>query len=634
MCGIAGLWAPDHSDPEGRVAAMVRALHHRGPDSQGRWHAPDAGPCFGHARLAIVDLSAQGHQPMLSASGRYAITFNGEIYNHQALRRELGALPWRGHSDTESLLAAIERWGIEAALQRVVGMFAFGLWDRESKTLTLARDRLGEKPLYYTCGSRGFAFASELKALKGVEGVDLALDPEALGLYMQLGQVPAPLSIHRGIRKLAPGTLLTLGRAYGKPGFTRYWQRPAAAPDADTLSDAEAIEQLEVLLEQSVCGQLMSDVPLGAFLSGGVDSSLVTALMQRASRRPVRSFSIGFNEAEFDESPQARAVARHLGTEHTELHVTSADAIALVPDLPRLYDEPFADSSQIPTLLLSQLTRRHVTVALSGDGGDELFGGYNRHVAAARLWPFAARVPAALRRPLARGLAAVPASWWDAASARLRCLGVVGAPSALGEKLSKLAALLAARDATDAYLSTLMQWHDPGQLLGREVARPMLPAARGATLAEQMMTWDLQGYLPDDILVKVDRASMAHSLETRVPLLDHRLVEFALRTPLHRKIRDGRSKWLLREVLYRHVPRTLIERPKQGFAIPLDRWLRGPLRDWAESLLAPSALQRSGWLQPAPITSVWQEHLSGQRNHQQRLWNVLMFQAWLQLPTE
>lgn len=632
MCGIAGLWAPNHPDPRNRVAAMVRTLHHRGPDSQGQWSAPDAGPCFGHARLSVVDLSAQGHQPMLSASGRYAITFNGEIYNHQALRHDLGVHPWRGHSDTESLLAAIERWGVRAALQRAVGMFAFGLWDHELKTLTLARDRLGEKPLYYAHGERGFAFASELKALRSVEGVDLSLDPHALGLYLQLGQVPAPLSIHRGIRKLAPGTLMALQHAGGEPELEPYWRLPSAPAQTDASSDAEAIEQLEALLQQSVRGQLMSDVPLGVFLSGGVDSSLIAALMQRASSRPVRSFSIGFDEAEFDESPQARAVARHLGTEHTELRVTAADAIALVPLLPRIYDEPFADSSQIPTLLLSQLTRGHVTVALSGDGGDELFGGYNRHIAAARFWPAAARVPAVLRRQLAQGLAVVPASWWDAAGAGLRLTGA--APSSLGEKLQKLAALLGARDVTDAYLSTLLHWAEPGALLGRAAARPVLAPAYGATLAEHMMAWDLQGYLPDDILVKVDRAAMAHSLETRVPLLDHRIVEFALRTPLHRKIRDGQSKWLLRQVLYRHVPRTLIERPKQGFSIPLDRWLRGPLRDWAESLLTPTALEDAGWLQPAPIRTVWRQHLGGQRNHQQRLWTVLMFQAWVQQQNE
>lgn len=632
MCGIAGLWAPDHPDANASVGAMVRALRHRGPDSNGVWLAPARGPCFGQSRLAIVDLSVQGHQPMHSASGRYTITFNGEIYNHLEMRDMLAPQPWRGHSDTETLLAAIEHWGLEGALQRAVGMFALGLWDRDTATLVLARDRMGEKPLFYARTTGSIAFASELKALRQIEGVDLSVDTEALGLYLQLGQVPAPYSIHRGIRKLPPGCLLTLQRADDEPQMRRYWRLPPMGTAADTLTDAEAIDRLETLLRDSVRSQLLADVPLGAFLSGGVDSSLITALMQRASRRPVRSFSIGFDAAEFDESPQARAVARHLGTDHTELRVTARDAIAIVPDLTAVYDEPFADASQIPTLLLSKLTRQHVTVALSGDGGDELFGGYNRHLAAARWWPRASRAPLAVRRALAQGLAAVPARWWDAAGALARRRAPGSTPSAIGEKLQKLGTMLCAATPAEAYLSTLTQWKDPGQLLGHPVARPALAQSAASTLAEQMMDWDLQGYLPDDILVKVDRAAMAYSLETRVPMLDHRLVEFALATPLSRKIRDGQSKWLLRQVLYRHVPRTLIERPKQGFTLPLDQWLRGPLREWAESLLSPAVLRKTGWLREEPITAAWQEHLSGRRNHQQILWNVLMLQAFLERP--
>jgi asparagine synthase (glutamine-hydrolysing) len=628
MCGIAGLWMPDLPDAGAQVAGMIRRLHHRGPDDDGLWSAPAGGACLGQARLAIVDLSQEGHQPMHSASGRYTITFNGEIYNHMALRRELGEQPWRGHADTESFLAAIERWGVDAALERAVGMFAFALWDREARVLTLARDRLGEKPLYYAATPRGVAFASELKALKRLPGVDLGVDEQAVGLYLQLGCVPAPLSIHRGVRKLLPAHTLTWRAPDAAPVARRYWHGPDQETAIDTSSDAEALARFEALLEDSVRGQLMADVPLGTFLSGGVDSSLVTAIMTRVGDQRVRSFSIGFDAAEFDESAQARAVATHLGTDHTELHVSARDALDVVPTLADVYDEPFADSSQIPTLLLAKLTRRHVTVALSGDGGDELFGGYNRHVAAARLWPRLERVPGALRRPVAGTLAAVPANWWDGAGAWMRRRDAAAAPSALGEKLHKLSGLVGARDAAEAYRAALLQWRAPAELLGRPVDVAPLPAPTAATLPEQMMRWDMQGYLPDDILVKVDRAAMRHSLETRVPLLDHRVVGFALAQPLERKIRNGRSKWLMRELLYRHVPRELIERPKQGFALPLDAWLRGPLREWAEGLLEPSALRAAGWLEAAPVERAWREHLSGRRNHQQRLWNLLMLQSW------
>lgn len=630
MCGIAGLWAPDLPDGTAQVAAMVRRLHHRGPDSSGLWSAPAAGPQLGQARLAIVDLSEHGHQPMHSASGRYTLTYNGEIYNHAELRRQLGPRVWRGHADTETLLAAIEHWGLEGTLQRAVGMFALALWDAEERSLTLARDRLGEKPLYLASLPRGLGFASELKALLSLPGVNLAVDATAVDLYLQRGVVPAPRTIHQGIRKLPPGHWVRFRQADERPATQPWWQLPAADLPRETGSDEDALAEFERLLSHSLQGQSIADVPLGAFLSGGVDSSLVTAMLQEQSRQPVRTFSIGFAESGYDESAQARAVARHLGTDHTELHVGPGDALALVPTLAGVWDEPFADASQIPTLLLARLTRQHVTVALSGDGGDELFGGYNRHLAAARLWPRVSGWPLVLRRPLAATLAAVPARTWDAVGSGLNRLRTGTTPSALGEKLHKLGRLVGARDAAEAYRAALVHWPDTAALRGRPVDPMPLSPATAPTLAEQMMHWDLQGYLPDDILVKVDRAAMRHSLETRVPLLDHRLVEFACRQPLSRKIRGGQSKWLMRQALYRRVPQALIERPKQGFSLPLDSWLRGPLRAWADELLDPATLKAQGWLQAATVRSTWQQHLSGQNNHAQALWTVLMFQAWLQ----
>ncbi len=614
------------ADTKHWLAHMVRSLHHRGPDSSGLQHTGDGAPWLGQARLAIVDLSEQGRQPMQSASGRYWLTFNGEIYNHLQLRQMLGPQPWRGHSDTETLLAVIERLGIEEALRLSVGMFAIALWDVAARTLTLARDRLGEKPLYVASLPGGMAFASELKALLALPGLDLATDDEAVGHFLQRGCVPAPWTVHRGVRKLLPGHLMQLTAPTDSAAPRAWWRLPDGQGALDPADDAQALCEFERLLLQSLQGQRLADVPLGSFLSGGVDSSLVTALLQTISDRPVRSFSIGFTDSAYDESNQARAVARHLGTDHTELQVSANDALALVPTLVDVWDEPFADASQIPTLLLAQLTRKHVTVALSGDGGDELFGGYNRHMAAMRLEPRLRAWPQQVRRVAAAALHAVPAAAWDAGAGLARRLVPAKVPSALGEKVDKLASLIGASDAADGYRVATRHW--PASALRFPAPTQALAARACLTMAEQMMVWDLQSYLPDDVLVKVDRAAMRHSLETRVPLLDHRLVEFAMRQPVCRKIRGRTSKWLMRQLLYQHVPRELIERPKQGFSVPLDAWLRGPLRGWADELLAPAAMKLQPWLDAAAVGAAWADHLSGRKNNAQRLWTALMLMAW------
>jgi asparagine synthase (glutamine-hydrolysing) len=648
MCGLTGFWQPagaPRAAMETLARQMAERLAHRGPDDTGEWANEKAGVAFGHRRLSIVDLSREGHQPMFSASGRFVIAFNGEIYNFRDVRTALerdGAAPvWRGHSDTEVMLAAFERWGVEGALQRLVGMFAFALWDARQWVLHLARDRLGEKPLYYGFVARDFVFGSELKALLAYPGFAPRIDRRALAAYVQLACVPAPMSIYEGIYKLPPGCVLSLDAnqlsARALPEPRAYWSlanavERGAEPFRGTPE--EAADLLELRLREAVAGQMVADVPLGAFLSGGVDSSTVVALMQAQSDSPVRTFSIGFAEQDYDEARHAKRVASHLGTAHTELYVTPQEALAVVPKLSQIYDEPFADSSQIPTFMVSQLARRHVTVSLSGDAGDELFGGYNRY-----RWGEAIRrrvgwLPPAGRKALSGAITSVPPGAWD---------GVVGTlsfalpermrPKAAGDKLHKLARLLGGDNEVQLYEALVSHW--PADLVvgASQTAAPWtlhpLPD-RLRTLPERMMILDALGYLPDDILVKLDRASMAVSLESRVPLLDHRVVELAWRLPLDMKIRDGQSKWLLRRVLYRHVPRELIERPKMGFSIPLDSWLRGPLRDWADSLLDPARLAHEGFFRPEPIRERWAEHLSGARNWQHYIWIVLMFQAWLE----
>ncbi|MGV0953516.1 MAG: asparagine synthase (glutamine-hydrolyzing) [Fluviibacter sp.] len=642
MCGITGfITKPGHPDAllEPIARTMADRLVHRGPDDAGVWADAGAGVALGHRRLAIVDLSAAGHQPMASACGRYVIAFNGEIYNHLDLRKELGGIAWRGHSDTETLLAGIAAWGLEATLERCVGMFAVALWDRQTQTLLLARDRFGEKPLYYGWvgqgADRAFAFASELKALRAYPGFDNPISRKALGAYLQFMCVPAPLSIYEDIYKLEPGCILTLSAplsAGTQPVIEPYWLlRSVVEAGRDNLivDEATAIAELEARLSDAVRLQSLADVPLGAFLSGGVDSSTIVALMQAQASRPVKTFTVGFDEAGFDESPHAKAVARHLGTEHHELFVTAVQAREVITNLPAMYDEPFADSSQIPTYLVSQATRRQVTVALSGDAGDELFGGYNRYFWGPRIWNRLSWLPYSLRRTLGGAIRAMSVANSDALS---RVAGV----SRLGDKAHKLATRLnTVQNMDDLYWSLVTEWPDPTQLVkGLPIVVPCFGADEalpsGLDSVERMMFRDTLTYLPDDILCKVDRAAMAVSLETRVPFLDHRVAELAWRLPQTMKIRGNTSKWALRQVLYKYVPRELIERPKAGFAIPIGEWLRGPLREWAEALLDAKRLAQEGYFNSGPIREAWQQHLSGKHDRTARLWSVLMFQAWLE----
>ncbi len=661
MCGLVGLWLPEPASAaelEQRVAVMAAAIAHRGPDDAGVWCAPEAGLALAHRRLAILDRSAAGHQPMASASGRYWIAFNGEIYNHQALRQELqhaGLLraPWRGHSDTETLLAAIEAWGLEAALQRAAGMWALALVDRRERRLFLARDRFGEKPLYWGWLQRPgaqppvLAFASELAALRPAPDHAVAppqVDAGALAAYLRLGCVPAPLCIQAGLQQLPPGALVAIEAGGGGcapqrlPEPRPWWDAEAAAATAaaataaHAASEAELLHDLHAVLRQVVAEQAIADVPLGSFLSGGIDSSLITALLQAASSRPVRSFTIAFpdaggGEAGFNEAPFAAAVAAHLGTHHSEVPLSAADARALIPSLPRLYSEPFADSSQLPTHLVCREARcSGLTVALSGDGGDELFGGYNRHRLIPALQQRVGWLPAPLRHGLAIGLQALPVSRSGLARDRRR-------------KLAE--ALRHAGSLADLQAALTRIWPDPDALLqpawcataraaDRRASGSPLPAA--ASPAERLMLADALTYLPADILVKLDRAAMATSLETRAPFLDHRVAAAAWRLPIDLKIRgQGRravGKWALRRILDIYVPPQLLDRPKAGFAMPIGAWLRGPLRPWAEALLDPALLQAQGYLRPQPIQRLWRAHLAG-ADHTPQLWTVLMWQAWL-----
>jgi asparagine synthase (glutamine-hydrolysing) len=646
MCGIAGVIG-DPKVSARLVGRMARSLSHRGPDDEGVWIDSEAGVGLGHRRLAIVDVSAAGHQPMHSPAGRFVLTFNGEIYNHAELRQELIAqgseVDWRGHSDTETLLAGFDRWGIKPTLQRATGMFAFAVWDRQARALTLARDRLGEKPLYYGRAKgpgSAFLFGSELKALREYPGFEAEVDRQALALLLRYMAVAAPRSIYRGISKLMPGTMLTLEADADEGLVETYWSAAEVAregvSDPLSLGPKAAADRLEKILERAIGRQMMADVPLGAFLSGGVDSSTVVAVMQKLSVRPVKTFTIGFHEDDYNEAVHAKAVARYLGTDHTELYVTPAEAMDVIPKLPSMYDEPFADSSQIPTHLISALAREEVTVALSGDGGDELFGGYNRYVVTGAFWDRIASVPLPLRSAAAWGLQSIPAFAWD------RFGSVAGGLlprslqfARLGEKIHKGAPMLRCGSVEALYDLMLSQWRDPTEVvIGASAAAAAvsvdIPALEGMGGVERMMAQDMVFYLPDDILAKVDRAAMAVSLETRVPLLDPEVVEFAWKLPLDLKIRRGSTKWLLRQVLYRHVPPAMIERPKMGFGVPIDSWLRGPLRDWAEALLDERRLESEGYFRAAPIREAWAAHLGGQSNQTFKLWAILTFQAWLE----
>jgi asparagine synthase (glutamine-hydrolysing) len=623
---------------------MTKTLIHRGPDHGDEWIDSEAGIALGHRRLSILDLSPQGHQPMISNSGRYVIVFNGEIYNHRKLRTELekehAAPAWKGHSDTEVMLAAFDKWGVEDSLPRLNGMFAFGLWDRQEHILHLSRDRFGEKPLYYGWMGDAFLFGSELKALKAHPAWRGEVDRGALALFMRHNYIPAPYSIYHGIFKLLPSHLLSLswrGRRRELPQPRPYWSAREVVEEGVRHpfagNDVEAIESLNGLLRDAVAMRMEADVPLGAFLSGGIDSSTVVALMQAQSVRPIRTFSIGFHEAGYNEAEHAKLVARHLGTEHTEFYVTPEEAMAVIPRLPSLYDEPFADSSQIPTFLVSKMTRCYVTVALSGDAGDELFGGYNRYSWGREIWNKIGWMPKPARAAMASGITVISPQGWD------KLLGMIGPvlPRRLrttipGDKLHKLAGILACLSPEEMYRGLVSHWLPEAVVLGAsEPPTALTDHAQWADVSDftqSMMFFDLVSYLPDDILVKVDRASMGVSLEARVPLLDHRVVEFAWRLPLTMKIRDGQDKWILRQVLYKYVPKDLIERPKMGFGVPIDAWLRGPLQDWSENLLDETRLKREGFFEAEPIRVKWREHLSGRRNWAYHLWDVLMYQAW------
>ncbi len=651
MCGIAGIVSSRPLDRDA-VQRMIDPIAHRGPDDEGLWIDETRRIGFGHRRLSIVDLSPLGHQPMESADGRYLLSYNGEIYNHVALRSEVdaaaGPRAWRGHSDTETLVEAIALWGLTRTLGKCVGMFALALWDRKEKRLLLARDRFGEKPLYYGWVGGDFLFGSELKALRSHPGFDNEVDPSALRLLASRTYIPAPLSIYRHIYKLEPGCILA-----ASTDVTR--QRPSSAPVAgetasglsiepywsyreaviaglrDPIADEnEAVAMLERTLAAAIQGQSMADVPVGAFLSGGFDSSTVVALYQKYSSRPVRTFSIGFEEAGFNEAEYAKAVAAHFGTEHNERYVTVKETQEVIPLLPTIYDEPFADSSQIPTHLVSRFAREQVTVALSGDGGDELFGGYNRYLGAARLWSSLRRLPRPARAAIGAGFGSIPAGAWDGLA---RLLPGKSRPPHFGTKVRKGLRLAGAGGLEDVFASFLDEWSGESSPVlgeGKDSGACAFDLELGpeAPDAVRMMYCDAVAYLPDDILCKVDRAAMAVSLETRVPFLDHRVAELAARIPIGMKIKGGKGKHILRQLLYREAPRDMFERPKAGFAVPVGEWIKGPLRDWAEDLLAEKRLREEGNFNVAQIRRRWHEHLSGRRDATPTLWAILMFQAW------
>ena len=619
---------------------MIEQLHYRGPDDKGVWISDDDGIALAHSRLAIVDLSPAGHQPMESDNERYVIVFNGEIYNHLDIRTELEQmginLTWRGHSDTETLIAGFSAWGVEETIKKTTGMFAFALWDKQTKTLTMGRDRLGEKPLYYGWQGDTFFFGSELKALKAHPDFQSEINRDALTLFLRHNYVPEPYSIYKGIAKLPAGCLLVLKQGETEGVMTQYWSAveiaKAGVANPFEGTTTQAVDELEVRLGKAVKQQMMADVPLGAFLSGGVDSSTIVAMMQSQSDRPVNTFTIGFDVPNYNEAIHAKAVAEHLGTNHTELYISASTAMDVIPDLPHIYDEPFADESQIPTFLVSKMAKEHVTVSLSGDGGDELFCGYNRYHITAKSWGKLSPIPQGMRQILSAGLTSISPQMWTKLS---HIIPEKKRPQLLGDKIHKGAGVLASDSIQNLYKGLTSTWKDPASLVigGTEPATLLTdnyPNLDELSDIERMMVLDILTYLPDDILAKVDRAAMRNSLETRVPMLDQSVIELAWQLPIDYKLRNGVSKWPLREVLYRHVPKKMIERPKMGFSVPIAEWLREPLRDWAEALLDEKRLNDEGFFKVDVVRKVWNEHLSGQFDRSAQLWNVLMFQAWFE----
>lgn len=646
MCGITGFWnkhSRSEGDSENLIRKMTASLSHRGPDDASIWNHQRKGLALGHQRLAIQDLSPAGRQPMHSNSGRYVIVYNGEIYNTHQLKAELNknssvSRNWKGHSDTEVLLASVETWGLKSAVSRFIGMFAFALWDKAEGVLHLVRDRLGIKPLYYGKSGNTFLFGSELKALKEHPDFEGEIDRNVLGLFFRHNYIPAPYTIYQKFRKLEPGTMLSLSGADSSVKLTTYWDAWEAINKARSKpfcgSYEDAVQELEDLLSDSIKSRMLSDVPLGAFLSGGIDSSLVVALMQKQSTRPVRTFSIGFEDTGYDEAPFAKEVANHIGTDHTELYVTPRQAQEVIPRLATIYDEPFSDSSQIPTFLVSELTKKHVTVALSGDGGDELFSGYSRYRLADMAWNRIRNLPRFLKFPFQHLIGAIP----EQALNLLYKPFAPFMPKSLrlrnpGKNLHTLADLMRRSDERNLYYNMISHFKNPSMVVpGVDEPSSKLTQSQqpeGLTFNEWMMAQDLVSYLPDDILTKVDRASMAVSLEARIPLIDHRIVEFSWGLPLEWKCNGSESKIILKDLLYNHVPKELLDRPKVGFGVPIDQWLRGPLREWSESLIEESNLQQEGFLDAKFVRLMWEEHLAKKRNWQGQLWSVLMFQSWL-----
>lgn len=655
MCGITGVLGKD-VDPRA-IARMSATIAHRGPDDDGLWVDHDEGVALAHRRLSIVDLTASGHQPMHSSDGRYVIVYNGELYNHQELRAELeasGSVPehgWKGSSDTETLLQSVATWGLDATLPKIVGMFAFALWDRRERKLSLVRDRFGEKPLYYGWAGKDFVFGSELKAIRAHPSFQGEVDRRALRLFAARNYVPAPLSIYKRIFKLEPGCVLRVSPdaasaphdapvtevgATGSVQLNRYWSyRDVIRHGLENPieSETEALQRLELALERAIAGQSVADVPVGAFLSGGIDSSTIVALYQKYSKQPVRTFTIGFDQPGFDEAPHARAVAGHLGTVHNERYISVEETREVIPLLSSIYDEPFADSSQIPTYLVSRFAKEAVTVALTGDGGDELFAGYYRHFAAPELWNRLRKLPRALRSAIGRPLGRLPPQFWNKASS----LFSTGGQPHLGRKIQKGMRIAGSIDSFDElYASYLDEWSfEQSPVRGGDCGSHWdLNCGIEASDTHRTMYCDAVSYLPDDILCKVDRASMAVSLETRVPFLDHRVAELAAQIPLRMKLNGGAGKHILRKLLCQEVPSQLIDRPKTGFGIPVGEWIKGPLRSWAEDLLNPTRLASAGWMDPVIVQRRWHQHLSGERDSTAALWSILMFQSWLDDQTQ